>query len=188
MNMTRQRWFLAAIGAFLIANIAFFVTYRVRYQERLRALDETKQEANRGLDTARRARVEVERQLAGFQQVRDNIDTVHQEHFSTSDRRLPAIITELRSMSSKAGLQLTSISYDVDQQKKELDTVSMSIAFSVVGSYDQIRRLINMIELSEQFVIIDEVSLNNNDLPNQLTMSIRLKTLFYESRSGERGV
>jgi len=188
MSLSRSRWLLIAIGAFLLANVAFFVTYRVRYQERLQSLDNTKQEAGRDFDTARRSRVEVERQLAGYDDVRRNIGIVHTDHFSTSELRLPGIISEVRSMSSKAGLALTSISYDVDQQKKELDTVSMGIKFSVVGSYDQIRRLVNMIELSDQFVIIDEISLTNNDQPNVLTLGISLKTLFHEPSSGKRGV
>ena len=187
MTMSRNRWLLVALGAFLLANVVFFVTYRLRFQERLQALDETRQEAVRNLDSARRARVEVERQLAGYDDVRRNIDVIHNEHFSTSELRLPGIISEVRSMSSKAGLTLTSISYDVDQQKKEVDTVSMRIAFSVVGSYDQIRRLVNMIELSDQFVIIDEISLTNNEQPNQLTLGIGLKTLFHEPASGKRG-
>lgn len=188
MNLRKHRWLFIGVGLFLVANIAFFVTYRVRYEERLQALEATKQEAARSLDAARRARVDVERQLAGYEQVKKNIATVHQEHFSTSEERLPAIISEVRSLASKAGLAVTSIAYDVDQQKRELDSLSMTISFDVVGSYEQIRRLINMIELSNQFLIIDEISLNDSAEANRLRLSIQLKTLFHDQPADERGI
>jgi hypothetical protein len=51
----------------------------------------------------------------------------------------------------------------------------VSITFSVDASYDQIRRMINLLELSQQFVIIEEVSLNSG---GDKSLNLRLKTLF----------
>jgi hypothetical protein len=75
-----------------------------------------------------------------------------------------------------------SISYTrtADSQQKRASHVSaetVSINFTVSGNYQQIRRLINLFELSRQFVIIDQVSLSTGDNQN-LTLTLQLKTLF----------
>lgn len=186
MNFREHRLLFGILAAFLFANIIFFVTYRVRYGERLASL-ETRLESVRGdLERARRQRVEAERQLAGFEQIRSNISTVHTAHFSTSEQRLSSLITEIRAMTQKAGLKVSSIDYDFSQQKRELDTTSMRIDFSVTGSYSQIRRLINLFELSQQFVIIDEISLSGAG-PDVLTLNISLKTIFHQPETRSNG-
>ena len=62
-----------------------------------------------------------------------------------------------------------------------MGTTMVSVSFTVQGTYEQIRRLINLLELSDQFVIIDGIGLagGGSDTKN-LTMNIRLKTLFRE--------
>ena len=54
-----------------------------------------------------------------------------------------------------------------------------TITFSVDGSYAQLRQLINFIELSDSFLILDEVSLRGNDVEGTpLRISLKLSTLF----------
>jgi Tfp pilus assembly protein PilO len=186
MSFREHRALFSILAIILLANVVFFVTYRVRYGERLESL-ETRLESVRGdLERARRQRVEAERQLAGFEQIRSNISTVHTEHFSSSEQRLSRLITEIRAMTRQAGLEVSSISYDFSQQKRELDTASMRIDFSVAGSYSQIRRLINLFELSQQFVIIDEISLSGA-APGVLTLNISLKTIFHQPETRPAG-
>jgi RNase P/RNase MRP subunit p30 len=55
------------------------------------------------------------------------------------------------------------------------------MSFTVAGSYQQIRRLINLLELSRQFVIIDRISLTTAQ-DQMLTLNLHLKTLFRDTQ------
>ena len=63
-----------------------------------------------------------------------------------------------------------------------IGTSVVTISFSVHGTYQQIRQLINQLELSDQFVIIDAIHLASAGGPatGDLTLTLRLKTLFRE--------
>jgi hypothetical protein len=58
--------------------------------------------------------------------------------------------------------------------------VTVTIVFVAQGTYQQLRHLINRLELSNQFVIIDAITLGSGSSPDNLTLSVRLKTLFRE--------
>jgi hypothetical protein len=61
----------------------------------------------------------------------------------------------------------------------------VNITFTVQGNYQQIRRLINLLELSDQFIIIDGINLaGSGGSDSTLTMNLRLKTLFREPPRG----
>ena len=74
--------------------------------------------------------------------------------------------------------------------KGSIGTTTVEIAFTVQGTYEQSRRLINLLELSDQFVIIDGIGLASISTTNAapgadktLTLNIRLKTLFRDTRN-----
>jgi hypothetical protein len=56
----------------------------------------------------------------------------------------------------------------------------VTINFTAQGTYQQLRRLINRLETSNQFVIIDAISLGSGSASENLTLTVRLKTLFRE--------
>jgi hypothetical protein len=61
----------------------------------------------------------------------------------------------------------------------------VGIGFNVEGTYEQVRRLINLLEISDQFIIIDQVSLGS-DTGDKLRMTIRVKTLFRDTVAAPR--
>ena len=65
------------------------------------------------------------------------------------------------------------------------NAVEVSIGFPVEGTYQQIRTLINRLETSEQFIIIDQITLGSEN-GDKLNMTIRVKTLFRGTTSGPR--
>ena len=66
-----------------------------------------------------------------------------------------------------------------------IGTTIVTISFTVHGTYQQIRQLINQLELSDQFIIIDAIHLASAWPANgDLTLNLRLKTLFREPQRG----
>lgn len=185
MIWREKRWLLIVLGALLLANLLFFVTYRVRFQQRVEALDGRLDQTREQLASARAARAAAEKELATYRQIVTTVDTVYDRWWATPEDRLAPLLIELRSLAKRSGLVPRSISYSQAEAKKEGDTSSLTISFGVAGSYDQIRRLINLLELSDQFVIIDEITLGQGS-GEALHLNIRLRTLFNAGAAPER--
>jgi Tfp pilus assembly protein PilO len=180
MKWRERRWLLFALGLLLVANIAFFFTYRVRYQQRVEALEHSLQESKAGLQRAREQRLRAERTLSGFRQIDRDIRTVYEEHWSTPERRLTQLLLELRAMENRSRLIPQTTTFALSESTKDFGTREMGIQFSVLGTYSQIRQLINLIELSPHFVVIDAITLSESGEAGgqSLSMSLQLKTLF----------
>lgn len=176
MIWKEKRWLLAILGALLLANLLFFVTYRVRFQQRVDAFDARLDQTRELLVQARASRASTEKELGVYRQIVTTVDRVYDEWWGTPEDRLAPLLLELRALARRSGLIPRAISYDQGQQTKEGDTSSLAISFGVAGTYDQIRRLINMLELSDQFVIVDEITLGQGG--KGLHLNIRLRTLF----------
>lgn len=179
MIWREKKWLLVSLGAFLLANLLYFVTYRIRYEERVADLDRRLEEAQDQLQKARNERAAAEQELLAYQDAVKDIEVVYADWWSTAERRLAPLIVEIWQLAARSDLRLRAINYDHTQQKSELGASFFGISFAVQGSYAQIRRLINLIEISRQFVVIDEISLSGDPAgSNPTQMNLRLKTLF----------
>jgi hypothetical protein len=177
---------LTVLAILLAANVIFFFTYRVQYQSRIESLDTRLDTAKRDLERVRATRVRAEGTFQGYRQVEKDVQTVYVEHWSTQRERLTLLIAEVKRLAAASSLAPPSYSFNLTEVKSEslggrrsefLGASEVGISFTVKGTYQQIRRLINLLELSRQFVIIDKISLAAAD-NDQLTLNLNLKTLF----------
>jgi hypothetical protein len=193
MIWREKRVLLIVLGLLLLANTVFFFTYRVQYESRLHDLDTRQEQAQAQLEVARNARLTAEQQLAGYKKVQTDLQVLYNERWSTPPQRLTALIDEVKRLAAASHLQPPAYAFTTGESKSaaattkgSIGTTSVGIAFTVQGTYEQVRRLINLLELSDQFVIIDGISLgaNNGSAPDKsLTLNIRLKTLFRDMRA-----
>ena len=189
MNPNTQIWrekqyLLGFLAILLAANIFFFFTYRVRYAKRLGDLDTRVEQAEGQLQQARNARLLAERQFAAYEQVQHDIKEVYEKRWATQEERLTALLAEVKRLAVASQLVPTAYSFTRTDQKIDKKTTGgeygatlVGIAFTVQGNYQQARRLINLLELSDQFVIIDQVSLTQGN-DQVLTLTLHVKTLF----------
>jgi hypothetical protein len=176
---------LVIIAVLLLGNIFFFFTYRVQYQARLRDLETRQEQAQARLAEAQRTRMSAEAQLAAYDKVRHDLQMLYDERWSTQAKRFTRLFEEVKKLATASHFDPRSFSFGrsalaqtVKEPSGESNTV-VSVTFGVQGSYEQVRQLINLLELSDQFVIIDGIGLSGND-PKLLNMNIRLKTMFRE--------
>jgi hypothetical protein len=197
---------LAILGLFLAANAVFFFTYRVQYENRLSGLEGDKHAAEQRLEEVRLRRLRTDQQYAAFRKAQSDLAVIYNERWATVPERFTALINEVKRL--EVASQLIGRSHGFTKSEKDakavpgLGTDVVTISFSVQGTYQQVRRLINLLELSDQFVIIDGISLSGNGgnageasiiagpnappagpPPNgppggPLTLSLRLKTIF----------
>ncbi len=196
MIWREKRILLIVLGLLLLANTIFFFTYRVQYVSRLQDLDARQEQEVARLDQARHARITTEQQLAAYKKVQNDLQVLYNERWSTALQRLTALIDEVRRLAAASHLEPPSYQFTsgetkntniVTNTKGSIGTTTVEISFTVQGTYEQVRRLINLLELSDQFVIIDGISLASNPTTvgdKTLTLNIRLKTLFRDARTG----
>jgi len=179
---------LTVLAILLAANVIFFFTYRVQYQSRIESLDTRLETAKRDLERVRATRIRAEGTFQGYRQVEKDVQLVYDEHWSTQPARLTLLIAEVKRLAAASSLAPPSYNFTQTDVKSEslagrrsefLGASEVGIAFTVKGTYQQIRRLINLLELSRQFVIIDSIALTEAD-NDQLTLNLHLKTLFRE--------
>lgn len=189
MIWREKRILLVILGALLIGNVIFFLTYRVQYQARLDEMDDRLAQAEGQLAKSRQGRADAERQLQAYKKVQTEVSNVFDQHWSTEPRRLTLLIVEIKRLADASNAIPRSYSFTKDEARMDstpgtrgsggavVGAKEVGIAYTVEASYDQARRMINLLELSQQFVIIDEISLTSG-AENKLNLNLRLKTLF----------
>ena len=184
MIWKEKRILLTVLAVLLAANAVFFFTYRVRYENRLHDLEARREEATRDLKSARSSRLTAEQQLAAYGKIQEDVNRVYVDLWSTQTQRLAPMIIEVKRLAAASDFEPRSYSFQrdvstVDRKSRNASpgATAVNIAFSVEGRYEQVRRLINLLELSQQFVIINQVALTSST-GNMLTLSLDIKTLF----------
>jgi len=174
---------LIIVGLLLLANTVFFFTYRVQYQSRVKDLDDRKAAAEQRLQSVTRQRLSGEQQLATYRKTQKELQAIYNDRWSTETERLTALINEVKRLA--AASQMVPPSYVFTKSEKDakaasgIGTTVVGVTFTVHGTYQQVRRMINLLELSDQFIIIEGIGLSNTPDPNApLTMNLRLKTIF----------
>jgi len=173
----RRAW-IVAIGALLVLNTIFFFTYRVRYEERVDDARVRLAQAKEQLSIATARRVDYEQQLAAHKTMIETINTVYDTWWSTPEKRLTKLIVEVRTLVEKCGLSVDAVSYARGDASQDGGTTTMDVTFTVQGTYLQLRQLINLLELSDEFIIIDSVSFNGDDPSGTIGLNLHLRTIF----------
>ena len=184
MMWRQHRVPLIVLAVLLLGNVFFFFTYRVQYQNRLSDLDARMDQAQRRLAEAQRTRGSAEQQLAAYDRVRRDLATLYNDRWSTQSQRFPLLFEEVKRLVTASQFDARSFSFNRTEAKTVASDAAnagntvVGVSFSVQGTYEQVRRLINLLELSDQFVIIDGIGLSGANDPKNLNLNIRLKTLF----------
>jgi uncharacterized protein YxeA len=188
MIWREKRVLLIILGVLLAANLIFFFTYRVQYENRLRSLDDQRDTVKGELDAATHARVAAEQQLAAYHKVEKDIRQIYDDEWSTQNERLTPFIGEVMRLATASQLVPRSYAFGGNQTRgvaktQSANALEVSIGFPVEGTYQQIRILLNRLETSDQFIIIDQITLGSEN-GDKLNMTISVKTLFRGTSAG----
>ena len=175
MIWREKQLLIVVLAILLIANLVYFFTYRVQFEARLQEYSERAEQAQGRLEQAKATRVAAERQLAAYRKVQQDIKDVYDNRWSTEAARLAPLIDEVKRLAVVSQLVPQTYSFAHVAGAPEASTVA--ITFAVQGTYEQVRRLINLLELSQQFVIVDQISLSSGT-EGSLTLNLHVKTLF----------
>lgn len=190
MIWREKRVLLIVLAVILLANAVFFFTYRVQYQSRLDALDARLEQVQGEHAQAKAARIQGEQTFQSYRKVENDVRAVFNEHWATQPERFTKMFAEVSRLAVASSLVPTSYSFGQGEAKRvssgprrdALGATEVSISFGVQGTYEQARRLINLLELSRQFVIIESIRLDAAE-DQTLTLDLKLKTIFRDEEN-----
>lgn len=161
---------------FFAANLALFSTYRLVYAGRVESLRGSLEERQeRRAELGERSR-ELTRLVARARASRVGMDELYRERLSTERGRFTAVTAEIRDLARRAGLEPSAMSYPTEQ----IEGYGLSkryFTFNVQGTYLELRRFVNFLELTPSFVTLEEVALSGGE-GARLGIRLRLSTLF----------
>ena len=178
-----SRWVPAL--AFFVLMVAGFLFYLLNYAGEGAGLE-------RRLGTARGELAEVDERVAELEgdlknalENSERVRSLYEVGLATEKEKLTKIIAEVKRLAQLSGLEPRRINYPT-QEIEDFDLVKRSISFPVVGTYGQLRKMINLLELSDHFLTLEGIQLREaDDRGTTLRIQLDVSTLFFRPYSEE---
>jgi len=194
MIWKEKRVLLIILGVLLAANTFYFFTYRLRYETRLQDREQDLAQKEAEFQQANASRVRAERTYQAYKQIEKDVQQVYDQNWATQEERFTQLVAEVKRLALASSMTPAQYGFlkvaaaDADasaggqrRRRVKIGANEVGITFTVEGTYEQVRRLINLLELSRQFVIIDQVALQTRE-GQTLSLNLRLKTLFRDGK------
>jgi Tfp pilus assembly protein PilO len=161
---------------FFVANLVALGVYQARFAGRTEVSEEELAAAQQELEVLGERRQQIEQRLVGIDTTRQQVEDFYSERLAPESVRLTRVIAEVKDLASRSGLQPRSISYP-QQVIEDYGLRQRSLVFRVEGSYADLRKLVNLLEISESFLTLEQVSLSGRGGAG-LSIQLRVSTLF----------
>lgn len=109
---------------------------------------------------------------------RRRVGEMYAARLGSEAERLTKVISEVRKLARQAGIEPRAVGYP-KESLAEFGLVRQSMVFNVTGSYMALRQFVNLLELSEEFLILEEVRVVDAGSGGQnVRLDLRVSTLF----------
>jgi Tfp pilus assembly protein PilO len=170
------RW-LPAIVVLAVAA-ALLLVYQSRFAGRAEVSAQGLQRGRLELARLRSDHRHLEGDLTRVKANRQHVDEFYGQRLSTESQRLTKVIAEVKDLARRCGLEPQAISYP-EQPIEDSGLRKRSFVFGVEGTYADLRKLVNLLELSDSFLTLERVNLSGSgDRAARLRIELTLSTLF----------
>lgn len=177
---SRNLWIWLLPVLLLAINLLLFMVYQTSFAKRRESLESISERAGVRLVSLKDYRGDLQSFVEQFEKQKLAIESIYSQHFATEAERFTGLLREVRQLARQAGLSPDTFSYPkVDLEDEGL--VRRNVTFSVTGNYEQVRRLINFLELSDQFITLEEIELSGDSGNDRLSIRLSLSSLFVAS-------
>lgn len=170
---------------FLVVNLVALVVYPLRFAARVEVTAEEVEEQRAVLDELVDQRQDLEAQQQAIERTRLAVDEMYGERLATESERLTRIIAEVKDLAARSGLTPPAVSYPTDELE-DYGLRRRGFVFSVEGTYADLRTFVNLLELSDTFLTLEEVTLTEGS--GRLRIQLRISTLFATRDGVPQGV
>jgi type IV pilus assembly protein PilO len=174
----RRLWLWVPALVFFVANVVAFAVYQVGYAGQERSLEDRIEAQEGEMRQLAAQRQELQALVNRVGTNKEQVQRLYSERFATREERLTGITAEVWSLASKAGLALQDVNYP-EEEIEDFGLIERSFIFTVEGTYGELRKFINLLELSPSFLTLQSVRLTGGgeDGP-ELRMDLTISTLF----------
>jgi Tfp pilus assembly protein PilO len=166
---------------FLAIAAVFLIVYFAEFADEAQVARTRLERRTQELEQIRSQRLRAESVLQQVQASEEGLADFYGRRLASESEALTRILAEIKDLCDRAGIPPSSFSYERETIEGQ-DLSRRTITFAVDGSYVQLRQLINLLELSDSFLILDQIALRGNDVEGApLRISLKLSTLFTSS-------
>ncbi|MBZ0112335.1 MAG: hypothetical protein K8J08_07745, partial [Thermoanaerobaculia bacterium] len=180
----RTKFWLPAL-LFVAVNLVLLAAHQIVVLVRVAVQDQAIERAAEQLDGLSRSRAEVEAALDLAQQTELELVSLRHERFATQSERLTRMMLEVKDLARRSGLSAPNNIRYADVDVEDLRLTKKEIQFTVTGTYQDVRSLINLIELSPSFLVLEAIQVGDSD-QGRLTVGLTLSTLFEDVERSKR--
>lgn len=176
----RNPWLWGLPLGFCLLNLLILFFYRSFYAGDVERLEKDYLGAVQDLAALEQESAQIDAFLARAETQNESIHRLYQEHFQSEAERFTRAISEVKRLAREAGLDPTAFSYPERQLEQE-GLIQRGINFTVQGTYRQLRTFINFLELSDQFLTLNDVTMSgggSDPRDPQLSIRLTLSTVF----------
>jgi Tfp pilus assembly protein PilO len=168
----------ALLAVLAVANLVFYAILNLPRMHRQATEERRVSDLTSNLAEVSR-RVALMKDLdQRFDSEKSKVDTFYHDILGTKDERMIRIQREVRAIATSLGMDPETIAYQPEDLDK-VGLISFAINVPLAGDYRNLRQFINKIEKSENFLIVESVSLGGaRDGGALLDLNIRLSTYF----------
>lgn len=172
-----KRWVRWGVGAVLIldAMLVFFLWRNSAADPKAqRAQRDTLAVQHRLLEADVRKALEIQNRLPTVQQ---ECDRFVKSHLLDSAGAYSTVVDDLDKISKKARLQTSALTFKQDVLEKR-GVTQLKVAAIVEGDYSSLVRFINGLERSENFYLLDNLTLQSSTTSGTIRLNLELRSYF----------
>ena len=124
----------------------------------------------------------TQRSLAVLEQ---DLGAMRKERLGSMRERLVSFLVDITKRTHAAGLRPERINYTAVADPKS-GMVHFSAIFALAGTYEEVRRCVNLLESSPQFVVVERLAVRSEDDAGSLAVGVQLSvgTYFVDADTG----
>jgi type IV pilus assembly protein PilO len=171
----------------VVLNLVFLSTYRLLFAGRAQLQAARIERRQAQVEELRSERQRLEEIVNKATENRERVDRLHREWLTPESQRLTRVIAGVKELAHRAGVEYSSFNYP-EEVLEEQGLIKRSLVFSVEGSYLQLRNFINLLEVSDFFLILESVRLTGGEQQGQsVRVSMTISTLFTQDEVDREG-
>lgn len=173
----RHRWSWLGPLLFAVGGLLLLGFYYLALNGRARALEQRLENRTEVRD---QLRVELATATAAVDRLAAD-DSRVAELFGTIEdvpRRMTRYVRLVHRLTRRAGVEITGGVGFGGEEIEEFGLAERSMNFEIRGNYNQLRRFINMLELSDAFLALRDIQVTTDRDTNQLRAGLTVSTLF----------
>jgi Tfp pilus assembly protein PilO len=175
---------ITPLAAALVLNIAAYAFFVYPLSQRVANVAQRNQNAEQALTAARADYAQATGTVTGKTRAAEELNTFYSKVLPAdfpAARRL--IHLRLAQLARRSNLQMDRVTYEPDEKRKGSLT-RLNITMDLAGPYAAMRTFIHELEISSEFVVIDNIELSEeSDGDNQLKVKVDLSTYYRNQAS-----